>query len=361
MAFTGVGDAAIRVKMEQDQRAQQAAQFDKTFDEGQRRFDIGVQADAEKEAEQRRQFDVNTSLANRRMNLFEFGAMLDQRMQDAELAGKDISRQLGLAQLKQYVAATEEEDMRRKNREQLAKGAFGSLAVSGVMNGGVMPASAIELANRELGDKDNRIVGGGVDPQSGIAFFDVQGADGSRKQLKMSPEKQYLVLHDTYGKEVADIFLSNYKENAQVTAALQRAQLKMQADAEKAQADANIRMQADAAKRNDPVRMAESLEKVAEARRRQIDAMKMPDPKVVDEMNAEIARIENQAIQLRESALPESMRAKTQEAFTVTPEMIKKYKIEPGYRITKDPTTGLNTVVWVKGGKRYSQSFKSGK
>lgn len=278
MAFAGIGDAATQVIKEQnqigmqgasiaenarqfdisarqrrDQLAEQARQFDIQQAENARQFDVSQAEQAGRLAvsesaasarqraqlaENARQFDIETARA-RQLDDFKMG--LESLTASADLAGKDADTQMRIAQLKQYIAATADEDRRRKNRETMAKGAFGSLALSAIMNGGVMPTSAIELANRELGDKENVIIGGGVDDASGIAFFDVRGSDGSVKQLKMAPEKQYALLQDTYGAEVADMFSKRYSSNEAVMAAIERAKIAAEADMARATATADSR------------------------------------------------------------------------------------------------------------------------
>ena len=274
-SFRGIGDAATQVIQDQNRlgmqaaglseqarqfdvsveerrkaREQQAAQFNAAqqaeaaragaqMAEQSRQFDTGMAQRERTLAEQQRQFNVGQGLEQakfaRQQGIDDFRMGLESLTASADLAGKDADTRMRLAQLGQYVAATADEERKRKNREQMAKGAFGSLAVAALMNGGVMPVSALEIANKELGDKDNRIVGGGVDPESGVAFFNIQSADGTAKQLKMSPENQFALLQNTYGDEVAGIFANKYKQNATVSAALERAKIQAQTKAEAAQ------------------------------------------------------------------------------------------------------------------------------
>ena len=378
-SFRGIGDTATQVKMQQDQmglqasqiaenarqadmsriaqaqgRAQQAQQFNQSLAEQRRQFDISQAAGAEKAAWQQgfaeKQAAAETGMAERKLNLSEFGAMLNAKMTEAELAGKDVDTKGKWAQLNQYVAVTADEEKRRKNREQMAKGAFGSLAIASMLNGGVMPAAAIELANRELGDKDNRIVGGGIDPASGVAFFDVQKADGSRSQLKMPPENQFSVLKEVYGDDVADMFASNYKQNAAVTAAIERARVT-------AEGRATGKAAEPAAKRQDPLVISEALRKSAEAKLKAAEGMGADfegQAKLREEAQKGLA----DADRVLQGALPESVREKpAPKPAPITSEIIEKNDIPPNYRTQVDPATGETTIFWRTGGKPMSMKL----
>lgn len=261
MGFRGIGDTATQVKMQQNQQAlqaasiaenarqanmsqasqtenrkQQAAQFDASLGQRASEFEAARADDSAqnkwKQDFAERNMAAQTGMNERKMRLDEFGSRLSALTAQSDMAAKDTDTQLKHAQLNQYVAATADEEKRRRNRENMSKGAFGSLAISGILNGGTMPVAAIELANRELGDKDNQITGGGIDPESGIAFFDVRRADGTVKQLKMPPENQFSVLKDVYGDDVAKLFADNYRYNKTVSSAIERARIAADAAAQ---------------------------------------------------------------------------------------------------------------------------------
>lgn len=367
--FRGIGDSATQVKMQQDQqklqaaqisesarqadlgrisqaqaRAQQASQFDKSQAQQASQFDTAQSAAADKDAWQRdfaeRTAVTESGLNERKMNLADFGARLNAMVSDAEVTGKDAETRLRLAQLNQYVAATADEDRRRKNRETLAKGSFGSLAISAMMNGGVMPVSAIELANREIGDPDNRVVGGGTDPETGIAFFNIAKKDGTQTQLKMSPENQYGLLQEVYGDAIASEFAANYKNNAAVNAAIERA-----------------RAAAAAKSTPDPVKAANAMTAVGQAKVKAADAtFDMAEKKrLVAEGTKTISEAENM---LRGTTPGAAGRP------TAAPEVsdadISAAGVPPGYRKQIDPATGDTVVYWRENGKMMSAKFPAG-
>lgn len=377
MAFRGIGDSATQVKMQQNQqalqaaqirenarqadmnrsaqreaRAQQASQFQASLGEQGRQFDVSQAAGADKTAWQKdfaeRGMAQETGMAERKMNLAEFGASLQAMTAAADMEGKDADTKLRLAQLNQYVAATSDEEKRRANREKLAKGAFGSLAVSGLMNGGVMPVSAIELANRELGDKDNRIVGGGIDPESGIAFFDVQKADGSKQQLKMPPENQFAVLKEVYGDEVAGMFAANYKGNAAINAAIERAKIAAQAKSTADEAKAT-------AAQKDPLKISAALRASGEAKLKAAGATM--DMEAKNRLTDEATKSFADADRVLQGALPEGTKAPP--PAEISPELLKANGVPPGYRTQIDPATGETTVYWRAGGKTMSMKVKA--
>lgn len=256
--FRGIGDAATQVIQQQKDRdmraaqlSEQARQFDVSRQQEDRQFAVQTglrqqaaaeqsrQFDAEQAAaaqrqqaglaEERRQFDATQGLRqaefSRQQGIDEFRMGLEALTASTDLAAKDADTQLRMAQLKQYLAATQQEEQQRKSRETLAKGTFGSLALSAMMNGGVVPANALALANKEIGDAQNQVVGGGVDPDTGTAFFQFRGPDGTVTTKNMPPESQYALLRETYGDDVAAIFANKYKQNATVAAGIERARL----------------------------------------------------------------------------------------------------------------------------------------
>lgn len=269
MAYRGIGDAATAViesqnrlgmqaaglseqarqfdenkKAQEQSRLEQARQFDvaasqreRGMAEDRRQFEAGLGQRERGMAEDRRQFDVGAAQRERGMaegaRQFdveqarasakdEFNMALDAMTAQADMESKDAETRKKLLQLREYTAAADEEQKQRRNRENMAKGAFGGLVTAAMRNNGVIPANVLEIANRELGDQNNRIVGGGIDEASGIAFFDVQGPDGQVKQLKMRPENQYALMQTLYGDQGAEMFATTYKNNASVLAAIER-------------------------------------------------------------------------------------------------------------------------------------------
>jgi hypothetical protein len=380
-AFRGIGDTATQVKMQQDEmalraaqisenarqanmsqasqaagRAQQAQQFNQSLGEQGRQFDASQAAGEGREAWRQgfaeKQAGVANAMDERKLNLSEFGAMLNAKMTEAELAGKGVDTKARLAQLNQYVAATADEDKRRKNREQMAKGAFGSLAVAGIMNGGVMPSSAIELANRELGDKDNRIVGGGIDPASGIAWYDVQKADGTKTQLKMPPENQFAVLKEVYGDDVAGMFASNYKQNAAVSAAIERARVT-------AEGKASVEAAKTTAKQQDPLRLLEATRKSVEAKLKlaELTTDITEREKLQGEARAGLAEYDK----MLRGAMPggEQTTASVAPA-EITPEALEANGIPSDAKVAVNPQTGKRMAVWRANGVMNTREIGEG-
>lgn len=383
MAFRGIGDVAVGVIGEQKDRAQRGAQLT----EQARQFDLRMAEERRQRAEQARQFDVSAGqrqagmseqarqfdveqqaaagqrdwqkgmaerqftaeqgLAERKMDLANFGAQLSALTASADMQNRDADTQMKMAQLNQYLAATQEEERRRANRETLAKGALGSLALSAIANGGVMPTSAIEIANRELGDKDTRIVGGGVDPQSGVAFFQIRGPDGAVVTKNMPPENQYAVLQETYGDEVAKMFATRYGQNAAVSAAIARAQAAAQA---KAAEKATVT----------PAQSVSMYQKAAEnARKAAADIM---DPKSEQKatLMQKAADYDAAAERIMSGAAPAGQAAPAPAAAggeALTPELRRMHSIPPSAVIEKDKKTGSTVAYWYKDGKRVRMVF----
>ena len=377
MASRGIMDQATQVKLAQDQRAAQAAQFDKTFEEGQRRFDATMAANAEntawtrsqaesKAAEERRRFDLgqqtaadNTAWARsqdektnaraeRGLALQEFNSRLNSFVAEANLANLDIKSRQSAAQLKQYLAATDEEARQRDNRDRVAKGAFGSLVIAGKLNGGVMPSSAIAIANKELGDKDNFITGGGFDEGSGQAWFDVRDRDGNVKRLNMTPENQYMAIHSGLGKEAADMFYGTFSANSAARVGIERRRMELEG-----------KQQIELAKSQNPSAQADALDKAAASYQRQ--ATTATDPVLRKKYQDAAASALDESLKLRKSIIygGQDQSAQTP-AFTVTADMAKKYGIEPGYRVSTDPKTGETKVTWRKGGEVLTKTFRAG-
>lgn len=90
-----------------------------------------------------------------------------------------------------------------------------------------MPTSAIEIAQRELGDKDNQIVGGGTDPQSGVTFSaSWKGRTGHAKE-NGTWRVQYMLLQEAHGDKVAwNLFAANYKQECDRDLTIERERIK---------------------------------------------------------------------------------------------------------------------------------------
>ena len=240
MAFRGVGDQAIevisdqeRLKMQARQLNEQARQADmstalrgRELREGARQFDVGM-------AERSRQFDTGVELDRAKMaeqtRQFEHGAALDRfksalsaNLAQSELEQSDAETQLKRATLRQYMAAADEEDMQRANRETMAKSAFSGFFLSAMHNGGTAPAAAVRLLQESVGDKENVVVGGYVDPASGIGVMQVRGPDGTVTERRMSPGTMYGMIESTLGGKTAEAFKAFYIGNAGVTAAIDK-------------------------------------------------------------------------------------------------------------------------------------------
>ena len=371
MASRGIMDQATQAKLEQDQRAAQAAQFDKTFAEGQRRFDTTMAREAEntawarsqeekKTAEEQRRFGLAQQAAERgeqrverQLSLDEFRAQLAQRREERVDAREDISTQMASAQLQQYLAATDEEKQAKANRDRIAKGAFGSLVIAGRLNGGVMPTKALEIANQELGDKNTQITGGGFDEETGIAFFNMTNLQtGETRQLKMTPENQYSVIHAGIGKREADMFYETFKTGSSVRAAVERRRMELQdaADVETRKYAARQELAA-----NNPLKKAELLQKQADNYMKL--AEKGTDSALIEEYQNKATMYQKEADKL---LMGEKGADGAEKPFTVTPEMQSKYGVPPvGFITTKKPDGGYK-VTWKDKGNYYSQDFAPG-
>lgn len=378
----GILDAATEVKMKQDVQAARADEFARREAESKRRFDIHTETQKEntawtrsqeerKMAEDQRRFDLSQQAsaraeqraaraeqrADRQLSLQEFGAELSAMRLNSAMASDDIERQKSRAQLDQYLAATEEEKQTRANRERIAKGAFGSLIIAGRLNGGIIPTKALEIANRELGDKDTQIVGGGFDEQTGIAFFNVKNLkDGSVKQLNMTPENQYAAIHGGIGKQEADMFYETFKTGSAARAGIERKRLEYQEKWAYDLAKEQARLQAE---RSDPIKQAEMLEKQADRYIELAGATnKYATKEQRDLYNAKASEYLQRAFDLRDSAITGGKQQK--KAFALTDEMRNKYNIPPvDYRVFPSADGGY-TVAWKVKGQTYKQSFAPG-
>jgi len=350
--------ADMQMAAHQQARAQQASQFEKSFGEQQRQFEVGQQAAGEKQAQQASQFEKSfgleeraSQLGERKQDLSEFQSVLEGRLNEAELANLDLDKQQKYLQLNQYMAAARDEEKRRKNREMMAKSAFASALHAADLNNGVMPVAVLDLLTKELGDGKNRAVGGGRDPDSGVGFFDLEGPDGKRTQLKMSPENQYLLDTEVYGKEAGEFFANRFKNNESVMASIKRAQLNAQADIAKAQAVAE-------AKQQDPLKMSEAYGKRAANLRKQASEPALASD-VQTQLLADAAVADAEELRYLKMGAPKGDPAPKDapKPVEIGRDLAKKYGIEPGYRANVNPQTGETTVVWRKGSEVFTKTF----
>lgn len=402
--FRGIGDTATEVKMKQDQMGLQAAlsredrasresMASANLAENARQANMGAAMQAQRAAEGVRQFDATLAAqqedtawkrsqmdqrtaeeqrryelergaqgraeqrADRQLSLQEFGSLLSERRFTADAAKDDVQTQMANAQLQQYLAATKEEQMARDNRDRIAKGAFGSLVIAGRLNGGVIPSRAIEIANQQLGDKDNVIVGGGFDENSGIAFFNVRNNQtGEVKQLKMTPDNQYAAIHAGIGKQAADMWLDTFKDKSSARAAVARRKLEFD---EKEAAEVAKEQRKLEAERNDPTKQEERQFKRAEMLQKQAElAMKRAevgfDPDATD---AERKEYKRQAAAYTAAANEILMPKKAEpKQFALTPEIQQRHKISPKNVITPRPDGGA-TVMWKVGKDTYKMDL----
>lgn len=393
--FRGIGDAATEVKMKQDQmalqeslsnaarassesmanasRAESARQFNISANAQQnrlaedvRRFDSTLAAQQEntawarsqeekKLAEDTRRFDVSQQAAlrddqraDRQLSLQEFGARLSEARLGMDAESHDIQTKMGVAQLDQYLAATKEEQMSRTARENMAKGAFGSLVIAGRMNGGVMPLKAIELANQQLGDKDNQIVGGGFDEDTGIAFFNIKNMldpNAPPKTIRMTPENQYAAIHAGVSKQAADLWMDTFKTASSARLGMERKRMEMDAAMGmfKAKEDYKSTVRGDAAS----FKKADAYLERAKDIRKQYG---IENRDATDDERKRAFALADKYSKAADDILMADM-PKEQQEFTLTPELREQYGIPPtGTRTTKNGD--VTRVAWPVG-KQY--------
>jgi hypothetical protein len=327
---------------QQENTAWERSQAEKKLAEDTRRFGIAQEASGRMEARQERQLTME-----------EFRNQLAENRDERAMAQGDVQMKMANAQLQQYLAATDEEKQTKANRERIAKGAFGSLIIAGRLNGGVIPTKALEIANQELGDKENQIVGGGYDENTGLAFFEMRNLKtGEPKQLRMTPENQYAAIHAGIGKQEADMFYDTFKTGSSIRAAMERRRIELQEAGDADMQKYAIRQQISA---EDPIKRAEVLQKQAELARKKaaIDY----DPTATEEQRDAFKRkAEAYEAQADSLLLPQQEKPKP---FAITPAMQREYGIPPGSRVSPNPDGGY-TVVWKENGKVRQADFAPG-
>lgn len=419
MAYRGIADDAIKVidaqknrEVQMRQLAENARQFDIRTREGARQFDAqlgesarqfdtrtregGRQFDAQlgenarqfdtQIGENARQFDTKMREGARQFdagyNLDLFKAEISDALKDAEISAKDADTQMKLLTLKEFVAAAETEQSQRRNRDELAKSAIGSFFSATIMNGGVAPVTAIQLLQKAIGDKDNAVVGGYLDAQSGVGVLQIRDAGGNVTEKRMDAGTMYSLFQSTLGDKAASAFQNFYRGNEVVTAQLEQQKARMAAQTGRNETSANMR-KAELYYRfaNDLQKEADSLERgkmaFASVQSGTQDPGKLTGP-LKEEYERYVAKIgAAQAYRQRAEALlndgqaPEpasggaGKSAKTRSPLDVSPspgldeETRKAYKIPAAHKIVtlpegtfvvwSDPETGENRYQRIAG------------
>lgn len=329
MAFRGIGDAATQVIKDQNQQGMEAARLSENarqFDAGSaqrraqlgesaRQFDAGMKQDSAKLAENTRQFDAasgqrqsnmdeqtrqfeaqradTAAQQNRQYSVEDFKLAMQSRMDESTLASQDVDTQARRAQLNQYLAATEQEQRRRANREKMARGTFFGLVSSSWANGGVSSAEANRIAAQELGAKSVKTV---TDMETGDNYFEIVGQDGTVTTKTMPAALAYMGFAEDNGPEAAKPFLDFWSHNATVKARIEAIKAKSAADAATKE-DA----------RRDPLKVAEVFRKQAESKLKQAEAIKMSDPAASEDLIKSAGSDTAQATKLASSVIPADM------------------------------------------------------
>jgi hypothetical protein len=397
-SFRGIGDAATPVKMQQDQMAQQAAleanrlnqqanQFEESQDfrrkenkvvrdEQKRQFEVGAKADADKlvwardqaklkNAEDLRRFDLGQEAAGRQeqrqerqLTMEEVRNTLAQRRDTTAAAQGDIQTKAAQAQLDHYLSLAARDKKAQEDREKLAKGAFAGMLFAARDNGGVVPVSVLEQANKELGDKDNRIVGGWLDEQTGLATWEVVNLPTGQKTKKnLTPDKQYAMIYGGTSKDEADMWYNMYKAGSVERAAMDRERiglgLRIEADKAKQENRAAIRAE-------DPKTKLALIKENLDLAKAYRDRLKEPglddtaDQK--EEWQKSASEYEAEAERLRKGSQPQQAQAKP---FVLTPEMAAKRKI-PSIARPKPNPDGSYSMLWTIGNDTYKEDFPVG-
>jgi hypothetical protein len=160
----------------------------------------------------------------RQLSIEEYRKELDRRRTEAELGQRDIQTKTANLELNRYIAAADETKKADLAREKLAKTAVAGLLIATDLNGGVAPVAALELFNQHLGDKENRAVGMGRDPVTGLAFVDFEHTDPktqvkSKIQRNMTPQQQYAAIYEGLSKEHAEDWHDKYEKGSSARAA----------------------------------------------------------------------------------------------------------------------------------------------
>ena len=377
--FRGIGDAATEVKMKQDQMALQASTAAASRAQQDSQFNKRMAAEQENTAWERSQQEQKNELAQqatgrmeqrqeRQLSIEDFRKNLDMRRTDAELGQRDVQTQVARAQLSQYTAAADDRKKADAAREKRAGTALAGLLIATELNGGVAPPEALELFNKETGDANNRAVGMGRDPVTGLAFVNLETTDpqtGKKTPTtrNMSPENQYAALYTYLSKDDAEDWHNRYTagSTAQANSELGRIKFKEQETSKIAEEQRKLE-----AERNDPVKQEERNFKRAEMFQKQAEALeKMTavgyDPDMTEEerkghrkMAATYRKMANGLL------IPQEEKPKP---FALAPEMQTALKIQPGFKYTTNPQTGGPRVVWTdtQGRANYQDFGQDGK
>jgi hypothetical protein len=400
-SFRGIGDAATPVKMQQDQMAQQAAleanrlnqqaqQFEETKDmqkentawarsqaekadaENTRRFDIADERANKALAEDSRRFNIGDQRASRgelaglrgegraerQLTMEEVRNTLAARRDTQQAAQGEIQTKAAQAQLDHYLAIAAQDKKAREDREKLAKGAFAGMLFAARDNGGIVPVSALEQANRELGDKDNRIIGGWLDDTTGLATWEVLNIPTGQKTKKnLTPDKQYAMIYGGTSKDEADMWYGMYKVGSAERAAMDRERiglgLRVEADKAKQENRAAIRAE-------DPKTKLSLIKENLDLAKAYRDRLKEPGlgdtPEQKDEWQKSASEYEAQAERLRKEGQPQQAQVKP---FALTPEMAAKRKI-PSIARPKPNPDGSYSMIWQIGNDVYKEKFAPG-
>ena len=374
--FRGIGDAATEVALKQDQlaaqasqaaasRAQQDSQFNKQMEaqkentawtrsnteavnaENARRFEVGQQAVGRQEQRQERQLSME-----------EVRNQLAARRDTQATAQGEIQTKAAQAQLDHYLALAARDKKAQEDREKLAKGAFAGMLFAARDNGGVVPVSALEQANKELGDKDNRIIGGWLDDQTGLATWEMVNVQTGQKTKKnLTPDKQYAMIYGGTSKDEADMWYNMYKAGSVERAAMDRERvglgLRIEADKAKQENRAAIRAE-------DPKTKLALIKENLDLAKAYRDRLKEPGladtPEQKEGWQKSASEYEAEAERLRKGSQPQQAQAKP---FTLTPEMAAKRKIPSIARSRPNPD-GSYSMLWTSGNDTYEEKFAPG-